>query len=58
MPCRIREWTLASISIQAIDGPSIERLFKGKGREIIDDMFRQNKGGLTRNVNKYLEAQV
>jgi len=44
------------ISIQAIDGPSVERLFKTQGREIIDEMFRQNRGGLTRNVNRYLEA--
>jgi hypothetical protein len=47
-----------SISIQAIDGPSVERLFKGRGREIIEDMFRQNMGGLTRNVNRYLEART
>ena len=46
------------ISIQAIDGPSVERLFKTQGREIIDEMFRQNKGGLTRNVNRYLEAMA
>jgi hypothetical protein len=45
-----------SVTIQTIDGPSVERLFKGRGRDIIEDMFRQNKKGLTTNVNKFLEA--
>ncbi len=45
-----------TFEIQGIDGPSIERLVKGPIRDIFENMFRQNKGGLTTNVNKWLKA--
>jgi hypothetical protein len=45
-----------NIVIQAIDSQDIERFFK-RGVPVMDEIFRQNKGGLTTNVNKYLGAR-
>ncbi len=47
-----------NFNIEAIDGPSVERIVKGPVCDILDDVYRQNKKGLTSNLNKYLKAMA
>jgi TP901 family phage tail tape measure protein len=42
-----------SINIQSWDGEDVERFFRGKGKDMILDLFRRNSGGFTRTTELY-----